>query len=288
MKQYFKDDRLNKQVESKMALMSEKEAVCAVVTERHKMLHDELNKIKIASGMQPDKYTYINHQLKVREIFEKYGKLIPVTEDDIIQMFSVCGESKEDYHIVKSKKVNFSSDLDAIKDEAVFYDRIKFDVAEVSTKEAKILDLIKKDKRITPEVIAKVLKVSEEWVTAKIATLTEAGILKQTTTAIGEDEQIERTLAKPLSEVAPETKPDVEIMVKYSYEGPKDDRNRPFCRRLLELDRLYSRAEIERISLRLGYSVWDRRGGWRTLSDGTASPVCRHRWLSHVVVKKRK
>jgi hypothetical protein len=54
----------------------------------------------------------------------------------------------------------------------------------------------------------------------------------------------------------------------------------------MQLDRLYSRAEIEAISARLGYSVFDRRGGWWTQPNGQASPSCRHRWFSQVVIKK--
>jgi len=86
-----------------------------------------------------------------------------------------------------------------------------------------------------------------------------------------------------------EDKPEnVEISVKYSYEWkedvPENERDksehpsRPFCKKLMELNRLYTRKEIEDISLRLGYSVWDRKGG-----DG-----CRHRWVSQIVVKKEK
>lgn len=76
------------------------------------------------------------------------------------------------------------------------------------------------------------------------------------------------------------------ITIKYSYEWnenvPDDEKDtsehpsRPFCKKLLELNRLYTRADIELISQRLGYSVWDRKGG-----DG-----CRHRWVPQIVVKK--
>ncbi len=72
----------------------------------------------------------------------------------------------------------------------------------------------------------------------------------------------------------------------YSYEGPQDSRNRPFCARMMQLNRLYTRAEIETISRRLGYSVFDRRGGWWTMPDGVHSPSCRHDWRSNVVIKK--
>ena len=54
----------------------------------------------------------------------------------------------------------------------------------------------------------------------------------------------------------------------------------------MQLDRLYSRAEIETISARLGYSVFDRRGGWWTKPNGQHSPSCRHIFYAQTVIKK--
>lgn len=203
------------------------------------------------------------------------------TEDEVIGLFNQVGEMKEDYHIVSSKKLLYTEDEDIQQDEIEFF-KLAFKT-EVSTIEASILDLIKKDKRITPDVIAKTIGTTPEYVTAKIATLTKRGLIVSSTEMIGDDIQIERTVTESIKDIEPpngeiET---TEIYIKYSYEGPKDDRNRPFCRKLLDLERLYSRREIETISQRLGYSVWDRRGGW--WGD---KPYCRHRWVSHVVVKK--
>jgi len=49
------------------------------------------------------------------------------------------------------------------------------------------------------------------------------------------------------------------------------------------LDRLYTRSEIESISQRVGFSVWDRKGGfWGDKEE------CRHRWVSNIVIKKGK
>ena len=112
-----------------------------------------------------------------------------------------------------------------------------------------------------------------------ITKLTDAGYIK----ANGD----ERILAKPIKEIT-DTKPSTtQILIRYSYEGPRDDRNRPFCAKLLELDKFYSREDIEKISERVGYSVWDRRGGWWTQPDGTHSPSCRHRWQTNVVLRKK-
>jgi hypothetical protein len=56
--------------------------------------------------------------------------------------------------------------------------------------------------------------------------------------------------------------------------------------KLIEMDKLYSRSDIETISERVGYSVWDRRGGWWTEPNGDHSPSCRHIWVANIVLKK--
>lgn len=214
---------------------------------------------------------------------QKFVEQMP-TEDQVVAMFNSCGDLRSDFQIIKSKRVKF-----AIEEEAEFY-RLAFKApAAVTITEANILDLIAKDKLITPEVIAKALGTTPEYITAKIAKLIGKGWLNTEQKKVGDDVHIERTLVKPISDLPPTMEPETtEILIKYSYEGPQDDRNRPFCAKLLALNRVYSRREIEDISQRLGYSVWDRRGGWWTKPNGDHSPACRHHWESHIVVRKTK
>ncbi len=219
---------------------------------------------------------------------QKFAKEAESTmdEDSVIQLFNCCGDLRSDFHIIKSKKIKLAAEV--YTDELNFYKHAF--VSQVTITEANILNLISKDKFITPEVIAKTLGTTTEYVTAKIARLVDKGILSTTEQVIGEDTQIERKLVKPFKDISkpPGELETTEILVKYSYEGPNDDRNRPFCKKLLELNRIYSRSEIESVSQRLGYSVWDRRGGWWTKPNGDHSPSCRHKWVSHIVVKKTK
>jgi hypothetical protein len=83
-----------------------------------------------------------------------------------------------------------------------------------------------------------------------------------------------------------------EVAIKYSYEVEPGvgasiiPGTRPFCRKLIELDRLYTRTEIQMISEQVGYSVWLRRGGFWNKGHGDISPSCRHQWKSHIVIKK--
>lgn len=209
-------------------------------------------------------------------------------EEAIADVFDEYGDSREDYEVIKSKKVCFRSDLEAEEDEAIFIQEA-FKTLDVTNTEQAILDLLKTDPKATPEVIATAIKQTKKYVTSKLASLVKRGILERATEMIGEDEIISHIIPEAVDVVPPIDKaPSVQVMVKYSYEvkpgiGPAIiATTRPFCKKMIELDRLYSRAEIEAISLRLGYSVWDRKGGW-----WGKKPECRHRWQSNIVVKKK-
>ena len=54
----------------------------------------------------------------------------------------------------------------------------------------------------------------------------------------------------------------------------------------MDLDRLYTRQEIENLSARLGYSVWDRCGGFWN-NDGKIEYKCRHTWMANIVTRKK-
>lgn len=199
-------------------------------------------------------------------------------------VFFEFGETKESYNIWKSKK-RFS-------DEADFYM-----FADVNQLESDILDQIAKQKDITPEVLAEVLDESIETINTVIKDLEDRKILKTTETKIGKGINsniiISRQLTQPLSKAVGETKPQTtEILVRYSYDWIAGFNNsditnsRPFCKALLGANKLYSRSDIESMSARLGYSVWDRRGGWWN-DNGTISESCRHEWKTNVVTRKK-
>ena len=189
-------------------------------------------------------------------------------EELLLAEFAQHGESKDNYNVITSRsRFNFQEEL--------------------TQAEVNILDLIKKDKRITPEVIGKALKMPVDEVKDIIANLLEGGLIIASVKKIGVDEIIERTMPEPLSELTDKKPKTYEQKIMYSYEGPRDSSNRTFCRRLLDMDKFFSRADIETMSARLGYSVWDRRGGWWTKPDGERSPSCRHRWVQNFVIRKK-
>jgi len=209
------------------------------------------------------------------------------SDDDVVKIFEEFGVSKEDYSIFKSREV-FSQVPNELE-EAL---HLEFAEQALSGLEANVLDLIQKDKRITAEVIAGTIGVDLNIINRVLDGLEKRGILG-TSVSRG---ITERKLSKPLSELNAPKPTTTSFMVRYSYEwrtdipgNERDSADHPsryFCARLMQLDRLYSRTEIESISARLGYSVFDRRGGWWTKPNGQHSPSCRHRWFAQTVIKK--
>lgn len=209
------------------------------------------------------------------------------SEDDVIGIFSQFGVSKSEYAIFKSREI-FSSVANEQEEEM----HLEFAEQALTVLEANILDLIQKDKRITPEVIAGTTRTDVNIIRRVLKGLQDREVIK-TSTENGTSVNI---LVKPLSQLNAPKPQTTTFQVRYSYEWksivPINERNstdhpsRQFCARLMQLDRLYTRAEIEAVSARLGYSVFDRRGGWWTMPNGEHSPSCRHSWLAQTVIKK--
>jgi len=200
------------------------------------------------------------------------------------------GEDEENFNVWRKK--------------SVFDEQVLF--ADVSQLQANILDLIAKDKRITPEIIAEVLKEEIGVIKRIMNLLAEKGYIAVKDIVIGEgiDSNIvtERNLTEPLKDIVEKIKPQTtEFLIRYTYEWRKgfndSDKptSRPFCQYLMSQKqsngrkKMYSRAEIEQMTARLGYSVWDRGGGWYTVKGSKPAkhtPFCRHEWKENLVTRK--
>jgi hypothetical protein len=103
---------------------------------------------------------------------------------------------------------------------------------------------------------------------------------------------------KPISELDGKNSKRAELLIRYSYEWrdivPSDQRDtfdhpsRAFCKRMMDLSetKVWSRSDIELISGRLGYSVFDRVGGWWNSPINPNKEQCRHEWKSLIVKRK--
>lgn len=198
-----------------------------------------------------------------------------MNEDDrMVMEFESCGEDKNKYEIIESKLAMYENFAD---------------ISRLTQPQANILDLMTKDKNITAEVIAKTLGYTLEIVNKTIQDFIDSSIIEMLPSEINASPSI--NVLKPVSSLKGKDSNVVELVIRYTYEGVKDNKNRPFCAKMLMIseDKMWSRSDIENISERLGYSVWDRRGGWYTL-PGTNKhrAYCRHNWVANLVKLKSK
>lgn len=223
--------------------------------------------------------------------YQPVEETVPVVQSaqfaDDFSAFYEFGEAKDGFNVWK-QKTRFNDDSE--------YQMF----ADVSQLQANVLDLMAKDKRITPEVLATTLDQNVDTINLVIKSLIENGYVEVNEYAIGEgyDENVivEHILTAPLGDILVKIKPTTkELLIRYSYEWKSGfsksdkDTSRPFCVALLDAGKMYSRSEIESISARVGYSVFDRGGGWYTV-PGTNNKVheasCRHQWVSNIVTRK--
>lgn len=218
-----------------------------------------------------------DEEINVMLSIDNAGMEFSAQEKDelLLAEFAKCGVNRDDYMIVKSMPYRFEKDEE-------------FDLVQI---EVNVLDLIKKDKNITPEVIADVLDMDVDFIKALIKRLEKEGRIKRKINKIGDDEVASRKLTKPLSEQTDQKPETMAFKILYTYEvraglGPAIiDTSRQFCIRMVGLSktRMWSRADIEAMSRRMGYSVWDRKGGWYGKSK-----ECRHEWVKNIVMIKEK
>lgn len=209
-------------------------------------------------------------------------------EDDFaIEVFSEFGTPKSEYQVLKSRRVQFDENFEPMQHQ----DFADVDIL-ITEVQSGILDLIEKNALISANEIANALKVDAQMVSGAIASLENNGLLVSSEINKNGATIISRELTEAGKVQKKARKPLAEISIRYSYEVSPGlgeaviDTTRDFCRRLIQLDRVYSRKEIEQISQRLGYSVWQRRGGfYHNPKTGVTTPYCRHRWVEQVVIK---
>jgi hypothetical protein len=160
--------------------------------------------------------------------------------------------------------------------------------SEYAELDADILKLIEKDPAITSDKLADKLGKSIELISDRISALIEAKAIN-IRGALKELGEASKDFIKPKN---PEGEPLVQVMYKYDVLpefGPQKliAGSREFCSKMIDLGRYYTRQDINQISDIMGYSVWERKGGWYT-KPGTNQhyPTCRHTWMQTLVKPK--
>jgi hypothetical protein len=209
-----------------------------------------------------------------------------------IEVFSEYGESAEDYIEITSNAVHlfedlelFERQLEAVELQMLDEGRQKFEDIEANTpEENKVLEYVKKNPISTKADIARATDLTEAEVETIINTLKRNSVLSLVEGAWSINNK--RPSKSLVDRIADEIK---SLEVKYKYTGPKDSKNREFCAALLDLNKLYTRKEIDTISKRVGFNVWTKRGGWQTVKGTDIHlPFCRHTWNSILTQKKKR
>ena len=208
----------------------------------------------------------------------------PMTDDEVqkfsmsedermIEYFANCGEFNFDEISYENARLNFADDL--------------------TQTQASVLDLITKDKNITPTTIGKTLKIDTALVEEIISDFIKKKIVSTSKSDVNATPEYK--VLKPVSELTEKKAKTTQLYIRYKYDwragfSDKDMKtSRPFCLKMREMSnagKSWNRSDIESLSVALGYSVWERRGGWYTMSDGEHRESCRHIWSSKLMKLK--
>ena len=128
--------------------------------------------------------------------------------------------------------------------------------------------------------VAKALNIDVNELNKNLAALEDEGLVVRNNGKINVTDAGEQQVRRP------------ELFIVYKYVKRNDvlkakTGSRDFCRRLIRLNRNYTRADINSLTNDLGTDVWKTRGGWyNNPKTKTRTPFCRHIWRQRVVKLK--
>lgn len=227
---------------------------------------DRLPTIAAGDPMNPSSAAPVNNS---RQLFKHDTK-------KLISLFKKYGQSRSEFEVLKT---NHQWDADEEKALMQF-------ATKLSDTELAVLDQLIKSPELQSNDIAAALNVSIEAVQDAIASLKTSGQIKSGGDGIEVTPSGKSTIENNQPSVT-------EITVVYHYDVAPGlgavliDTSRDFCKEMVNMNKVYSRFDIENISQEYGYSVWELRGGFyhNPQSDET-TPYCRHIWTQEIVTKK--
>jgi len=195
---------------------------------------------------------------------------------------SKFGSNADEYVVMNSRPIRFDSDLDT---------QVRQAFAELGEEEkeldSKIVAYRNKNRDASVEEMAKEFGVSKAKIAKRVAYLMTKD---RYPIARAVDQIVEKNLPKGVKEVA---EPVLEVRYKYAWAAGFSDKDkktsREFCKVMMDLadqGKVYTRDDINGISSIMGYSVWNRRGGWYHTASGVNRPQCRHVWEQQIVIRK--
>ena len=198
---------------------------------------------------------------------------------DEIKVFEQFGESNDNFIVLHSEPIEWNTPSEQVFSRSKqLFDKVGEISATLTGADKDVLKLLSDGE--SSEAIAKALNTSIEDVAKRIATLRELEIL----TKGGEVNTLGKSVIDNLDI------PISRFEVRYTYRTRPNvpdpiTQSRAFCVKLIELNRSYSRQDIDNISTRVDRDVWRYRGGWYTNPDtGATTPFCRHEWIQQLVI----
>ena len=199
--------------------------------------------------------------------------------DDEIKVFEQFGESNDKFIVLHSEPIEWDTPSEQVFSRSQqLFDKVGEISATLTGADKDVLKLLSDGE--SSEAIAKALNTSIEDVAKRIETLRELEIL----TKGGEVNTLGKSVIENLDI------PISRFEVRYTYRTRPNvpdpiTQSRAFCVKLIELNRSYSRQDIDNISVRVDRDVWRYRGGWYTNPDTqVTTPFCRHEWIQQLVI----
>lgn len=202
------------------------------------------------------------------------------SKDEEIDCFSEYGEDAESFDVVASYPIVWDTPSEEVfsKQDHLFatIGEIKLGLKDI---DKNVLSLLEKGEDST--AISKALEQPLEEIAKSIERLVGWDLYRQ-----GEVTDLAKNLIEQVDI------PADRYEIRYNYREipgipPVKTKSRDFCVRLVGLNRLYSRDEINMISGRVDRNVWLYRGGWYNNPETKRkTPWCRHEWVQQIVIRR--
>jgi len=262
---------------------------------------DKQNLLNAINAMNPTLQSKVVESMSKEQILALVGlKVQPTTTQTTLTKFQsakvdLFAQFGIDASTVEEVEARDIPDTDPIRLEQFENDYLQFakDALKLKSLDRTVLDLISKDKYITPDGIAKVAKVPVKDVQNAIGRLIDKGMINPSSENIeGVKTPVNELTKEGEQSIAEQPAKTESYKVMYRYDvaagmgKPIIDGTRDFCRQLIGLNKLYTREEINLMSAKEDRNVWTLRGGWyHNPNTGINQPQCRHTWRQ-VIVKE--
>jgi len=228
---------------------------------------------------------------------DQVAKELAMSKDDnelkLVDGFSKCGLSLDEYEVVNSRGFHFESDADAEAREGELKRYGFIDTAF----EMGVLDILRQEPTTTYAEIAAQLSVSMDRVIEAVRSLQENNYITLAIESVADSSQRVATITSQGERALEETTPlEASFKIAYRYvlsgeaSGPEViDTTRDFCREMVSLSKskVWTLSEIQQIGLRENRNVWLRKGGfWTRQGTNITTPYCRHQW-EQVTIKAK-